>query len=114
MTTVKQHTSQHLRPDPHELQRLLAGEHHDPHSILGAHEYGNHTVIRTLRPHAVGVRAVIGGERYSFTHLDSGLFAGAVPFTDLVDYRLEVGYRGANDSIDAHTFADPYRFLPTV
>ncbi|HEV7419841.1 MAG TPA: 1,4-alpha-glucan branching protein GlgB [Mycobacterium sp.] len=114
MTTVKQHTSPHLRPDPAELHRLLAGEHHDPHSILGAHEYTDHTVIRVLRPHAVGVRAIVGGERFSFTHVEGGLFAGAVPYTNLADYRLEVGYRGADESVEAHTVADPYRFLPTL
>jgi 1,4-alpha-glucan branching enzyme len=114
MTRVNQHTSQNLRPDQADLQRLLAGEHHDPHSILGAHEYEDHTVIRVLRPHAVGVRAIIGGERYSFTHIDSGVFAGAVPFTNLADYRLEVGYRGADESVHANVVADPYRFLPTL
>src|SRR5258707_7096976 len=108
MTRTNQLTSPHLRPHTSDLNRLLAGEHHDPHSILGAHEYGDHTVIRVLRPHAVGVRAVVGGERYSFTHVDGGLFAGAVPFTNLADYRLEVGYRGTGESVDAHTIADPY------
>ena len=34
-----------------------AGEHHDPHAILGAHEYGDHTVIRAFRPHALEVVA---------------------------------------------------------
>ena len=30
----------HLAPDPADLARLIAGAHHDPHAILGAHEYG--------------------------------------------------------------------------
>ena len=47
-----QPTSPHLQPDPADLQRLLTGVHHDPHAVLGAHEYGDHTVIRTYRPHA--------------------------------------------------------------
>ena len=38
----------------------------------------------------------------------------ALPFTDLVDYRLEVGYEGGGDSPDVHTVADAYRFLPTL
>ena len=50
MTRTNDITSNHLRPDAADLDRLLAGEHHDPHSILGAHEYGDHTVIRVLRP----------------------------------------------------------------
>ncbi|MHA3020190.1 1,4-alpha-glucan branching protein GlgB [Mycobacterium sp. BMJ-28] len=110
MTRTKTVTSTHLRPDDAALHRLLSGEHHDPHSILGAHEYGDHTVIRALRPHAETVAALIGGERYEAAHLDGGLFAVAVPITDLIDYRLEVGYPGA----PALTVADPYRFLPTL
>lgn len=29
----------HLAPDPAELASLTAGTHHNPHGILGAHEY---------------------------------------------------------------------------
>lgn len=110
MTRINPATSTHLRPDDADLHRLLTGEHHDPHSILGAHEYGDHTVIRTLRPYAETVAAVIGGVRYAATHIDGGLFAVAVPITGLIDYRLELGYPGA----PVLTVADPYRFLPTV
>ena len=52
MTQTNPNTSIHLRPGANDLHRLSAGEHHDPHSILGAHEYDDHTVIRALRPHA--------------------------------------------------------------
>ena len=51
-----------LRPPAADLARLLAGEHHDPHSILGAHEYGKRTVIRALRPHADTVSPAQGGD----------------------------------------------------
>ena len=51
MTQINQRASAHLRPHTADLNRLLAGEHHDPHSILGAHEYSDHTVIRAYRPH---------------------------------------------------------------
>ena len=51
-------------------------------------------MIRAYRPHAVEVAAIVGGERYPFQHIEAGLFAVAVPFTNLVDYRLEVGYSG--------------------
>ena len=50
----------------------------------------------------------------SFSHIESGLFAVAVPFTNLVDYRLEVSYPGAGDAPIVHTVADAYRFLPTL
>ena len=101
--------SPRLAPDPAELSRLVAGVHHDPHSILGAHEYGEQTVIRTLRPHATEVAAVVGGVRHPMSHIDAGLFAVALPFTDLVDYRLEVRY-----PTNTLTTADGYRFLPTL
>jgi 1,4-alpha-glucan branching enzyme len=103
-------TSDHLRPDAVALQRLLAGVHHDPHSILGAHEYGDHTVIRVMRPWAKQVVALIGGERYTFSHVESSVFAVAVPFTGLIDYRLEISY----DDGAVITTADPYRFLPSL
>ncbi len=98
MTRTNPLTSPHLRPDPADLNRLVAGEHHNPHSILGAHEYGDHTVIRAYRPHAVEVAALVGDERYVFSHIDSGLFAVAVPFTDLIDYRLQVSYESGGAS----------------
>ena len=66
MTRTNQLTSPHLRPDQADLNRLFAGEHHNPHSILGAHEYGDHTVIRAYRPHAVEVAALVGDKRYVF------------------------------------------------
>jgi len=101
--------SPRLAPDPAELSRLVAGVHHNPHSILGAHEYGRQTVIRTLRPHATEVAALVGGVRHPMSHIDAGLFAVALPFTDLVDYRLEVRY-----PTNTLTTADGYRFLPTL
>lgn len=103
-------TQDNLRPDAADLGRLLAGEHHDPHAVLGAHEYNDHTVIRVLRPNASEIHAVIGGERYAFSHVEDALFAVAVPFTGLIDYRLEIGYPDGN----VVTTADPYRFLPTL
>ena len=110
--------SRNLAPAADELARLIGGVHFDPHSILGAHEYADHTVIRTLRPHACEVVALIGGRRYPMTHLANGLFAVALDFTNLVDYRLEVSYPGAGTqaapTVVTHTVADAYRFLPTL
>jgi 1,4-alpha-glucan branching enzyme len=114
MTRSKQYTSRQLAPDRSDFDRLLAGEHHDPHSVLGAHEYGDHTVIRAYRPHAVEVVALVGPDRYPLRHLEGGLFAVALPFVNLVDYRLEVSYPGADGTLDVHRMADGYRFLPTL
>ena len=114
MTQSKQYTSRYLAPDRSDFDRLLAGEHHDPHSVLGAHEYGDHTVIRAYRPHAVEVAAIVGPDRYPLRHLEGGLFAVALPFVNLIDYRLEVSYQGADGALDVHRVADGYRFLPTL
>jgi 1,4-alpha-glucan branching enzyme len=114
MTRPSQLTSANLAPDPADLARLISGEHHNPHSVLGAHEYGDHTVIRAYRPHAAEVVALVGPDRFPLQHIDTGLFAVALPFVNLVDYRLEISYRGAGGALDVHTVADGYRFLPTL
>jgi len=114
MTGTDPSASQHLAPDPGDLARLLAGVHHNPHSILGAHEYGEHTVIRVFRAHAVGVVALVGNDRFDLRHVESGLFAVVLPIVDLIDYRLEVSYQRADASPDVHIVADGYRFLPTL
>ena len=75
-----------LAPDSEDLARLLAGVHHDPHAILGAHEDGTRTVIRALRPHAASVTVLVGGTRHPMTHIDSGVYAVELPFIDLMDY----------------------------
>jgi 1,4-alpha-glucan branching enzyme len=101
-------TGTHLAPDPGDLSLLVAGTHYNPHAILGAHEYGDHTVIRAFRPQAEDVTAIVGEKRYPMQHVGAGVFAVALPFIDLIDYRLQITYEGA----EAHTVADPYRFLP--
>ena len=107
----------HLAPHPADLARLRAGEHHDPHSVLGAHEYGKTTVIRALRPRARRVVVLVGTERFPMRDLGSGLFAAALPFTGLIDYRLEVHYPDTAEFAEptgVQTVADGYRFAPTL
>lgn len=110
MSQADQLARTHLAPDPADLSRLVAGTHHNPHGVLGAHEYGDHTVIRAYRPHAVEVVAIVGDDRFPMQHVESGLFAVALPFTNLIDYRLQITYGGA----DPYVVADAYRFLPTL
>nr|WP_170225658.1 1,4-alpha-glucan branching protein GlgB [Pseudonocardia cypriaca] len=97
-------------PDPHTIDRLLGGTHHDPHSVLGAHPHEDGTVVRVLRPHADGVEVVReGGEGIPLARVhDSGLFSGVVPGPP-ADYRLAVHYGDRVDVVD-----DPYRWLPTL
>jgi 1,4-alpha-glucan branching enzyme len=110
MKSTDQLAKAHLAPEPGDLALLLVGEHHNPHGILGAHEYDDHTVIRAFRPHAAEVVALVGADRFPLQHVDSGLFAVALPFVDLIDYRLEVRYGDGAPG----TVADAYRFLPTL
>ena len=98
-----------LAPDPADLARLLTGVHHDPHAILGAHEDGTRTVIRALRPHATAVSVLVGGKRHPMTHIDSGMYAVELPFTDLMDYRLEVSYPGGETPYTSPTATDSCR-----
>ena len=37
-------------PSGDDLARLLAGAHHDPHGLLGAHQQNGGTVLRTRQP----------------------------------------------------------------
>src|SRR5580700_8326941 len=45
-----------------ELDRLLAFEHHDPHSILGAHPEGNRVAVRAFRPDASSINLILPGD----------------------------------------------------
>ena len=72
MSRIDQLAGTHLAPDPTDLARLLSGAHYNPHAILGAHEYGDCTVIRAFRPHAREVVALVGKDRYPLQHIESG------------------------------------------
>jgi 1,4-alpha-glucan branching enzyme len=97
--------------DPTELDRLVGGAHHNPHSILGFHALpSGRTVIRTLRPEASAVAVILAdGNRTELRRLhDGGVFAGIVDAAP-TDYRLEVTYGDQTYRVD-----DPYRWLPTL
>ena len=92
-----------------EIERLVAGEHADPHHLLGAHG----PEVRAWRPDAVAMRvATEEGKRIDMrqTH-PAGFFVAELP--DLAEnlvYRLEADYP---DGVSI-CFEDPYRFWPTV
>ncbi|MEY2441632.1 MAG: 1,4-alpha-glucan branching enzyme [bacterium] len=93
-----------------DIDRLVAREHHDPHSILGAHQSGGGVTVRALRPMAESVVVQPLGLKLERVH-PSGLFAGEIENATLpLDYELEVTYPGAN----TFTVQDPYRFAPTL
>jgi len=101
-------------PVPHEvsvldLDRLVDGWHHDPHSILGGHVDGAVTTIRVLRPGANAVTVVTPDARIPLTHEHRGVWVVALNRSDVPDYSVDVDYDGTVIPGD-----DPYRFLPTL
>jgi 1,4-alpha-glucan branching enzyme len=93
-----------------ELDRLVGGAHHNPHSLLGAHPMSDSsTVVRTLRPEAASVSVVSGRTRTPMQRVhDGGVFEAVVDGAP-TDYRLEVTYGDQTYTVD-----DPYRWLPTL
>jgi 1,4-alpha-glucan branching enzyme len=98
-------TASPLAADQRAMNSVVAGDTHDPHSILGAHPRGGVTVIRTLRKGAEKVAVVHEGERTDMVKVhDAGIFAVELPGS-VLDYRLDV---------DGTECDDPYRHLPTL
>ncbi|WP_432042960.1 1,4-alpha-glucan branching enzyme [Streptomyces cadmiisoli] len=95
--------------DAVDRERLLAGTHHDPHSVLGAHPVPDGVVFRAFRPYALSVTVVAGGLRAELHDDGDGFFSGLVPLRDVPEYRLRVAYEGSE--LDTE---DPYRFLPAL
>ncbi len=102
------------QPDA-ELDRLVAGEHGDPHRILGPHTTEGKrpsTVVRGFRPSASSMTLILeDGSRQAMDEVHpGGVFAATLAVGEAPSYRLEVAYP------DGQTFAvdDPYRFWPTL
>jgi 1,4-alpha-glucan branching enzyme len=121
---------------PGQIDRLVAGLHHDPHSILGAHPVAGGIAIRALRPLATSVTVVLAdGRRFPAEHLHQGVFEATLPLAEIPDYRLAVTYPGDADGkagpgpagegagpaaggapgpVGEPLVDDPYRHLPTL
>jgi 1,4-alpha-glucan branching enzyme len=104
-----------------EIDQILVGTHHDPHSVLGAHPGPDGVTVRALRPLAASVTAVLpDGRRYPMRHVHQGVFSATLPVSEIPDYRLAVSYQpGQGDPAagggPGETIADdPYRHLPTL
>ncbi|MBQ1097138.1 1,4-alpha-glucan branching enzyme [Streptomyces sp. b94] len=95
--------------DPTDRGRLLAGAHHDPHALLGAHPVPGGIAFRALRPFAREVSVVVDGERHGLVSEEDGLFSGVLPLAEIPAYTLVVTY-GEGEQ-ETH---DPYRFLPAL
>lgn len=98
-----------------DRERLLAGTHHDPHALLGAHPVRGGVRFRTLRPYARAVTVVAKGLRAELTDEGDGFFGGVLPLApaSVPEYELLIRY-GAEPGLDDVRTGDPYRFLPAL
>ncbi|SDH45986.1 1,4-alpha-glucan branching enzyme [Actinokineospora alba] len=65
-------------------------------------------MVRTLRPHATAVTALVGPDRHDLAEIAEGLFESELPALP-DEYRLEIDYGSDTLVVD-----DPYRWLPTL
>ncbi|MDT5159296.1 MAG: 1,4-alpha-glucan branching enzyme [Acidobacteriota bacterium] len=96
-----------------ELERLLAINSPDPHSVLGAHPTPRGVIVRAFRPEAERVEVVVEGEpprEMSRMH-PAGFFELLLEdHTELFPYLLRIHYHSGN----VFTLRDPYAFMPTL
>jgi 1,4-alpha-glucan branching enzyme len=105
-----------------EIERVVAGHHHDPHSVLGAHPGPDGVVVRALRPMATTVTLLLeDGRRLPMEHVHQGVFAVTLPDEKVPEYQIATTYPGtAGASADAagasseSVLDDPYKYLPTL
>jgi 1,4-alpha-glucan branching enzyme len=105
-----------LRGDARDAQLLAAGEHFEPHRLLGAHPHradgSDGAIVRGFHPDAVRAECILeDGTKTSMEPLGDGLFAVFLPSPRLPPrYRLRFHF--ADGACFEH--GDPYRFWPSV
>ena len=96
-----------------DVELLVAGEHPEPHRLLGAHPVKGGVVVRAYRPDAETVTLIReqgAPVELELVHPD-GLFEAKLTRTKLpLAYELRAAYPDGA----AFTFRDPYAFLPTL
>ena len=115
---VKGRSDEILRvPSTEEVERLIAGEHSDPHRILGVHSVEGSdkslVVIRAFHPDAKTAEVLLDdGQSVFMTSIhQGGLFGAAISGKSLPFlYRIRFRFSDGN----AWEYADPYRFLPSL
>jgi 1,4-alpha-glucan branching enzyme len=99
-----------LPPAAADAARLAAGEHHDPHAILGLHGGEHGSVVRAFHPDATGVDLLTSRGATAMQGLGKGLWAAVTDLAPGDAYRLRFRFADGND----WERDDPYRFLPTL
>ncbi|MFI5674792.1 1,4-alpha-glucan branching enzyme [Streptomyces cellulosae] len=95
--------------DADDRERLIAGTHHNPHGVLGAHPVPGGVAFRAFRPYALSVTVVTGDVRAELYNDGDGFFSGLLPLPEVPAYRLHVAYEGSVQDIE-----DAYAFLPAL
>ncbi len=102
--------------DLDEVERLVKGQNHDPHSVLGRHG----ATVRAFRPGASEMYVLVTGpeperpvlRRTAMRQVHAaGLWVGPLA-PAVAGYRLEAVYGGAGGP--GFVFDDPYRHWPTL
>jgi 1,4-alpha-glucan branching enzyme len=101
--------------DGAERKRLAAGEHREPHDVLGAHPARlagiDGIVVRAFHPDAIRVDLLGDGDPRTLEAEGDGLFATFVPGATLpMRYRLRFHFPNG----ETWERGDPYRHVPTV
>ncbi len=97
--------------DSQLLYAVTGGSHHDPHSLLGAHQTAEGVIFRTFKPLAKTVKIELANEEFvELAHVDNGLWQGLLAAKKVPDYRVIASYPDGNEwRVD-----EPYRYLPTL
>ena len=112
-----------LAPPDGDVERLVAGRHHDPHAILGAHPQGSSggtsgAVVRVWRPDAdsVAIRTADGATVETERLHDAGLYAARLDSQPAPgSYRVVVRYPPAGTREgETYELVDAYAFWPSV
>jgi 1,4-alpha-glucan branching enzyme len=114
MSRTTKPTDAILQIPPEDRERLVTGEHTEPHGVLGAHPApdGRGTVVRAFHPDAASAECQVEGAEKptAMKSLGDGLFAArlrrTLPFRYLIRFRFPSG--------DTWEHPDPYQFLPTL
>ncbi|MCL2699408.1 MAG: 1,4-alpha-glucan branching enzyme, partial [Defluviitaleaceae bacterium] len=104
----------------HELRRLLAAEHAEPHNILGMHEIKHKMVpsvaVRAFIPQAEHIAVVDdtdkkGGTVYELVKIHAdGFFEAVIAREKWFKYKLDIAFQNG-DRLQTY---DPYSFVPTI
>ncbi|MBF0170210.1 MAG: 1,4-alpha-glucan branching protein GlgB [Nitrospinae bacterium] len=99
---------------PHDIERIIHADHHDPFSVLGIHPVKGGVAVRAFNPEAAEMAVVElhnRENRWGMERIhDAGFFEVFIPNRQVFAYDLHlVTWRG-----EVSLNRDPYSFLPLI